>query len=138
LLADAESVDIVLTHFHLDHVVDLSYLPALPLREPRQFWSPGRLLTGIATRSHPRKVAQSTAFLSAAQRDYPRPCARSPDATHTAAGDAARIARESPVEQLVLIHINPLQESDAALAEIAVKEFPDAEVGRDLAPIPLD
>jgi glyoxylase-like metal-dependent hydrolase (beta-lactamase superfamily II) len=34
LLADAESVDIVLTHFHLDHVVDLSYLPALPLREP--------------------------------------------------------------------------------------------------------
>jgi ribonuclease BN (tRNA processing enzyme) len=51
LLAGAESVDIVLTHFHLDHVVGLSYLPALPLTEAPTIWGPGELLTGISTRT---------------------------------------------------------------------------------------
>ena len=51
LLAGAESVDIVLTHFHLDHIVGLSYLPALSLREPPTIWGPGELLTGLPTRT---------------------------------------------------------------------------------------
>ena len=49
LLAGAERVDIVLTHFHLDHVVGLSYLPALPLAEAPTIWGPGELLTGVPT-----------------------------------------------------------------------------------------
>jgi ribonuclease BN (tRNA processing enzyme) len=203
LLADAESVDVVLTHFHLDHVVGLSYLPALPLREPPTIWAPGELLAGIATRSILERLLSPPLFsaplsaIAAVVREIPSRefeinsfalstrvqkrhteptlalrigdsltyCTdtapdpanvgfaagsrvllheawyaedSSDDATHTAAGDAARIAREARVEQLVLIHINPLQESDEALAEIAVKEFPDAEVGRDLALIPVD
>jgi ribonuclease BN (tRNA processing enzyme) len=48
LLAGAERLDVVLTHFHLDHVVGLSYLPALPMRAV--VWGPGQVLVGRATR----------------------------------------------------------------------------------------
>ena len=37
-------LDIVLTHFHLDHVVGLSYLPGFRL--PVELWAGGRALTG--------------------------------------------------------------------------------------------
>ena len=47
LLAGAERLDVVLTHFHLDHVVGLSYLPALPLRPT--LWGPAAALTGTPT-----------------------------------------------------------------------------------------
>ncbi len=50
LVAGAEDVQIVLTHFHLDHVIGLSYLPALALRQPPVIWGPGALFTGIPTR----------------------------------------------------------------------------------------
>lgn len=48
LLVGAKQVDIVLTHFHLDHVTGLSYLPALPLRPV--VWGPGELLAGTRTK----------------------------------------------------------------------------------------
>src|SRR5687767_10317490 len=51
LLAGVESVDIVLTHFHLDHVVGLSYLPALALPEPPTIWGAGKRLAGVPTGS---------------------------------------------------------------------------------------
>ena len=51
LLAGVGSLDIVLTHFHLDHVIGLSYLPGLTLPEPTTIWGPGELLTGVPTRS---------------------------------------------------------------------------------------
>jgi ribonuclease BN (tRNA processing enzyme) len=51
LLAGVESVDIVLTHFHLDHVVGLGYLPALQLPERPTIWGAGQLLGGVSTRS---------------------------------------------------------------------------------------
>jgi ribonuclease BN (tRNA processing enzyme) len=202
LLAGVESVDVVLTHFHLDHVVGLSYLPALPLPEPPAIWGAGKLLAGVATRSVLERLLSPPLFsaplsaIAASVREIPSgefeinsfalstrvqerhteptlalrvgdsltyctdtapdpqnaDFARgtrvllheawyaqdsSDDATHSAAGDAARIAREARVERLVLIHINPLQDSDEALADRAVTEFPAAEVGRDLAPIPL-
>jgi ribonuclease BN (tRNA processing enzyme) len=42
LLAGTERLDVVLTHFHLDHVAGLGYLPAL---EPRTIvWGPGAWL----------------------------------------------------------------------------------------------
>jgi ribonuclease BN (tRNA processing enzyme) len=47
LLADVERLDIVLTHFHLDHVAGLSYLPALPLQAT--LWGPGEALAGTPT-----------------------------------------------------------------------------------------
>lgn len=47
LLAGVERIDLVLTHFHLDHTAGLSYLPALPLRPV--LWGPGELLYGTPT-----------------------------------------------------------------------------------------
>jgi ribonuclease BN (tRNA processing enzyme) len=44
LIEGATRLDVVLTHFHLDHVCGLSYLPALSLRAT--VWAPGRWLYG--------------------------------------------------------------------------------------------
>jgi ribonuclease BN (tRNA processing enzyme) len=46
LLEGVDAVDIVLTHFHLDHVVGLAYVPALGLTEPPRLHAPGRRLYG--------------------------------------------------------------------------------------------
>jgi ribonuclease BN (tRNA processing enzyme) len=51
LLRGVERLDIVLTHFHLDHVVGLGYLPALELAEPPVIWGAGRWLAGASTES---------------------------------------------------------------------------------------
>ena len=47
LLDGVERLDVVLTHFHLDHVVGLAYLPALTLRAT--IWGGGVRLTGRPT-----------------------------------------------------------------------------------------
>jgi ribonuclease BN (tRNA processing enzyme) len=204
LLEGVESVDIVLTHFHLDHVVGLSYLPALSLPEPPRIWGPGQLLTGSSTRSilerllsppfssaplgatasDVREIPMQEAFevgpISVATRvqklhagstlalriedslTYCTDTAPDPgnvafaagtclllhdawyaqessdDGNHSAGGDAGRIAREAGVDHLVLIHVNPFQESDEALAASAAREFPDVHVGVDLEALPLD
>ena len=49
LLAGVERLDILLTHFHLDHVVGLAYLPALGLPNRITVWGPGRTLYGSST-----------------------------------------------------------------------------------------
>ncbi len=204
LLKGVGKVDIVLTHFHLDHVVGLSYLPALSLPEPPRIWGPGKLLTGSSTRSilerllsppfssapldattsDVREIPAHQAFevgpISVATRvqefhagstlalrigdalTYCTDTAPDPgnvafasgtrlllhdawyaqessdDGNHSAGGDAGRIAREAGVDHLVLIHVNPLQESDEALAATAAREFPDVHVGVDLEALPLD
>jgi ribonuclease BN (tRNA processing enzyme) len=51
LLVGVEQVDVVLTHFHLDHVVGLSYLPALELPERPTIWAAGMQLAGVSTQS---------------------------------------------------------------------------------------
>jgi len=51
LLAGVDRLDIVLTHFHLDHVVGLAYLPALPIAERPRLHGPGDWLYGRSTRS---------------------------------------------------------------------------------------
>jgi ribonuclease BN (tRNA processing enzyme) len=51
LLAGARSVHILLSHFHLDHVVGLGYLPALSLPERPVLWGPGESLYGEPTRA---------------------------------------------------------------------------------------
>jgi ribonuclease BN (tRNA processing enzyme) len=42
LLAGVRRLDVVLTHFHLDHVCGLAYVPALPVRPT--VWAPGAWL----------------------------------------------------------------------------------------------
>ncbi len=51
LLAGVEKLDIVLTHFHLDHVVGLAYLPALGLADRITVWGPGRSLYDAPTQA---------------------------------------------------------------------------------------
>jgi ribonuclease BN (tRNA processing enzyme) len=215
LLTGVQSVDIVLTHFHLDHIVGLthfhldhivglSYLPALSLPEPPVVWGPGQLLAGSSTPSIVQRLLSPPIFsaplravlsdvreipggagfdvgpFSMATRvqklhegstlalrigDLVTYCTdtapdpgnvefasksrillhdawyaqeSSEDGNHSAGGDAGRIAREAAVDHLMLIHINPLQESDEALGASAAREFPNAHVGVDLQALPLD
>jgi ribonuclease BN (tRNA processing enzyme) len=49
LLDGVQTLDIVLTHFHLDHVAGLAYLPALGLCEHTTVWGPGKQLYDIPT-----------------------------------------------------------------------------------------
>lgn len=49
LLDGCETLDIVLTHFHLDHIAGLAYLPALDLCDQTRVWGPGELLYGRPT-----------------------------------------------------------------------------------------
>lgn len=49
LIEGITSLDVILTHFHLDHVCGLSYLPALSLRAT--IWAPGKWLYGESSAS---------------------------------------------------------------------------------------
>jgi ribonuclease BN (tRNA processing enzyme) len=49
LLEGCETLDIVLSHFHLDHIAGLAYLPALSLCDQTRVWGPGELLYGRPT-----------------------------------------------------------------------------------------
>jgi ribonuclease BN (tRNA processing enzyme) len=51
VLAGVQRLDILLTHFHLDHIAGLAYLPALGICQNTKLWGPGRLLYGKSTRS---------------------------------------------------------------------------------------
>jgi ribonuclease BN (tRNA processing enzyme) len=198
LLAGANRLDIVLTHFHLDHVIGLSYLPALPV--PPTIWGAGEALAGAPTAAildrlfgsplfaaTPDEIADAIHEIPAApfelgpfpistriQRLHTDPTlavgigealtyctdtaadtgnadfaegsrlllheawyaqASTDDQTHSAAGEAGRIARQAGVERLVLIHVNPLQRSDEELLGPATDEFRNASVGVDLAPL---
>jgi ribonuclease BN (tRNA processing enzyme) len=200
LLDGVERIDLLLTHFHLDHVVGLSYLPALPLRPV--VWGPGELLAGTATstllsrllgpplfsapldsiaddvrelrdgevpldafpvtaRVQERHNEPTLAFRVGDLLTYctdtgPDPAnaafaagsrvllheawhaaPSSDDPFHTASGDAAAIAREAGVERLVLIHVSPLLRVEQELVAPAAAVFEHAEVGVDLAPLPL-
>ena len=49
LLDGVARLDILLTHFHLDHVAGLAYLPAIVVCEQTTIWGPGELLYGTPT-----------------------------------------------------------------------------------------
>ncbi len=49
LLDGVERLDILLTHFHLDHVAGLAYLPALDLCRQTTVWGPGQALYDTAS-----------------------------------------------------------------------------------------
>jgi ribonuclease BN (tRNA processing enzyme) len=190
LLAGVDRLDVVLTHFHLDHVVGLAYLPALALRPT--IWGGGARLTGrpteavlatiigapffaaeltelaevrelppepvdigslrIETRlqlrhAHPTLALriggavyctdtgadpENAAFAAGAEilfHDAWTP--DSGDDNHASAVEAARIAGTAGVEQLVLIHVNPLAPDDELLPA-AQSTFAATSLGRDL------
>ncbi|MDQ6749549.1 MAG: MBL fold metallo-hydrolase [Actinomycetota bacterium] len=200
LLDGVGRLDIVLTHFHLDHVAGLSYLPALPLQA--RIWGPGEALYGAPTEvildrlltrplfaASVAELAADVREISAApfevgpfeiatrvQRLHTDPTlglrigdelayctdtaadrgtvefadgcrmlfheawhaeADTDDQTHTAAGEAGRIARSAGVEHLTLIHVSPLGISDEELVVPARVELPAAQVGEDLVAITL-
>jgi ribonuclease BN (tRNA processing enzyme) len=59
------------------------------------------------------------------------------DGNHSSAAGAARIAAAAGVRALVLMHVNPFQDSDAALVSNARGSFPNVAVGCDLDELPL-
>jgi ribonuclease BN (tRNA processing enzyme) len=61
-LDGVRSTDVVLTHFHLDHIIGLSYLPALPLPEPPRVHGPGEQLYGAPTRDILRRLVGPPLF----------------------------------------------------------------------------
>jgi ribonuclease BN (tRNA processing enzyme) len=71
LLEGARSVQIVLSHFHLDHVVGLGYLPALHLEKPPVLWGPGTALYGRPLRAILEQLLEPPFFagLAAAASD---------------------------------------------------------------------
>jgi ribonuclease BN (tRNA processing enzyme) len=62
LLQGAERVDIVLTHFHLDHVIGLSYLPGLALTAKPFVWGPGKALYDAPTRDFLARLVNAPLF----------------------------------------------------------------------------
>src|SRR5215813_12698861 len=49
VLAGVQRLDILLTHFHLDHIAGLAYLPALVVCDDTTLWGPGKLLYDTST-----------------------------------------------------------------------------------------
>lgn len=58
LLEGVERLDLVLTHFHLDHVVGLAYLPGLRRAGgiPPRIWGPARALFGTSSDDVLRRI----------------------------------------------------------------------------------
>jgi len=54
------------------------------------------------------------------------------EAAHSTPSEAAEVAKQADVKQLVLIHISPRYKEDAPLLEQARKIFPNTVVARDL------
>jgi ribonuclease BN (tRNA processing enzyme) len=191
LLEGVERVHVVLSHFHLDHVMGLVALAGLDLE--REIWMPARLLAGLPAEEvierlvgppfftstdsvgtprelhadrevgpfrveirvqpqHPGKtiavkVDGSLAYCTDTAYDSENiefargagillhdsfwPGDTTNDPSHTAAGEAGRLAAEAGVERLVLVHINPESGADDELTISARAHFPASEVGRD-------
>ncbi len=85
LIAGVERLEIVLTHFHLDHVIGLSYLPALPLPAPPALWGPGRRLYDTPTEAVLGRLLGSPLF-GLAPRDLLAAVREVPEGPFSAAG----------------------------------------------------
>jgi ribonuclease BN (tRNA processing enzyme) len=84
--------------------------------------------TDTAADEETARFAAGTRFLL---HDAFRAADETDDPTHTAAGEAARIAAAAEVERLVLVHIDPTLADDAQLLRYARPHFVGTDVGRD-------
>ena len=197
LLDGVERLDILLTHFHLDHVAGLAYLPAVGLCPQTTIWGPGALLYGAATETilgtvshepfHPvpledqdlivrdippgefelagvrvasrrqdRHSAPSLGFRFDDTLAWITDTAYDPDSApfaagcatlaheawfttadprnveiHSAAAQAAQVALDAGIDQLLLIHLPPFKQSIDAIVEEARTRAPLAEPAID-------
>jgi len=191
LLGGIERLHVVLTHWHLDHVSGLAYLPALDV--PVELWArpPARELVhrlldppllfpspdeadelfarvhdleppgarigpfDMRVRVQPRHPGTTYALRIGDELAYCTDTAfdaenvefargvrvlmheamhasdTTEDETHTAAGDAGRLAAAAQAEQLVLIHTHPLLRDDEELLRPVRATFPGVVAGRD-------
>lgn len=194
LLSGVERLHVVLTHFHLDHIIGLFYVAAVDAEV--EVWAAGEALEGTATATlidrllgapfapasfadrfadahelggKPTRIGRwqlrtriqrlhanptlalriedavvwctDTAY-DGANADFARGARllfheafyaadETDDPGHSAAGEAARLATAADVEQLVLIHVNPVLDDEAALLRHAVPRFGATVVARD-------
>lgn len=194
LLSGVERLHVVLTHFHLDHIIGLFYVAGVDA--DIEVWAAGEALEGTATATlvdrllgtpfapasfvdrfadvhelgeAPTRIGRwrlrtriqrlhanptlalrlddaivwctDTAY-DGANADFARDARllfheafhaadETDDPGHTAAGEAARLATAAGVEQLVLIHVNPVLDDEAALLRHAVPRFEATVVARD-------
>src|SRR3712207_2885018 len=56
LLEGLDRFDILLTHFHLDHVIGLAYVPGLDLPKRPRLFGPGAALYGMSTAAVLRRL----------------------------------------------------------------------------------
>lgn len=197
LLVGLERLDIILTHFHLDHVAGLTYLPAIGICPQTTIWGPGKLLYGTSTASlldqvshepfHPvpledqdiavedlpadevelggtrialrrqdrhsaptlgLRLEDSLAWITDTAYDedtapFAKGCtmlaheswftASAPRNAeiHSSAREAANVAERAEIEQLLLIHLPPFEQSVDALLEEARSTVPVARLGLD-------
>jgi ribonuclease BN (tRNA processing enzyme) len=201
LLQDVSRLDILLTHFHLDHVAGVAYLPALGIADRTTVWGPGRLLydaptsevlgrvlrepfhpvplealdievrdlpeheielsgTRIALRRQERHSAPTlglrfddafawitdTAYdegsapfaqgcrMLAHEAWFTSGAPRNPD-VHTSAAEAARVAADAGISQLLLMHLPPFA---AGLDELLIEAravVPDTALADDGADV---
>lgn len=194
LLAGVTRLDILLSHYHADHTIGLSYLAALPDRPETVVWAPGEDLYGIAAATileaftGPPFQPEPLSSFVAAVRDVPigefdpgagtvrvrvqerhshpsvayrigdlvtycTDTAYDPENAEFAAGcrvllheawvaappvgpfhslaaEAAAVARDAGVADLVLTHLDP-RGDDAELLAAARAVFPATQLARD-------
>jgi ribonuclease BN (tRNA processing enzyme) len=203
LLDGVERLDILLTHFHLDHVAGLAYLPAVGLCGETTVWGPGALLYGTPTHTlldsvsrepfHPvpledqeilvrdipnRELELAGVRVASRRQDrhsaptlgfrfddtlawitdtaydpgsapfaagcatlaheawFPAQAPRNVD-IHSAAADAARVAIDAGIEQLLLIHLPPFEQSLDPIVDEARSYVPLAEPALDGTGLPI-
>jgi ribonuclease BN (tRNA processing enzyme) len=194
LLDGVERLHVVLTHFHMDHVVGLFY--AADLEPGLEVWAGGAALEDIPARtiverllgspfappsfasrirdvhelpageadvggfplrtriqrmhSNPTlalRIGDALAWCTdtaydAGNEDFARGVSllgheafhagdTTDDGTHTASGEAARLAAVAGVGRLVLIHVDPALDDDVALLRHAEPHFAETVVGTD-------
>ncbi len=197
LMEGVRRLDIILTHFHLDHIAGLAYLPSLGLCEQTAVWGPGELLYGTPTEAlldrvssepfHPVSLDQQDievrdipsgllelegvrmrhrrqghhtsptlglrfddelAWITDTAYDpesieFIRGChtlaheawfttsnPRNPG-IHTSAAQAGQVAAAAGVQQLILIHLPPFEESLEPLLSEARRHFDSVLAGVD-------
>jgi ribonuclease BN (tRNA processing enzyme) len=203
LLDGIDELDIVLTHFHLDHIAGLAYLPATRHCPQTTVWGPGALLyerptadllarlshepfhpipleqqditvrdvpagefelagITVATRRQDRHSAPTLGLRFGDALTWITDTAFDPDsaafaagsallaheawfttaaprntAIHSSGAQAAEVAQEAGVEQLLLTHLPPFEQSiDAVLAE-ARELMPNARPAADGESLPV-